>query len=159
MKVLNIHSRVINADIDTVTRAISTLATKDDKVWPKETWPKMKLSKGLEVGSQGGHGPIGYRITEYVPGNLIVFQFQKPKGFHGFHKFEITEISPSSTKVKHTIDMQSKGLGTFQWIFGVRALHDALIEDAFDKMENLLAGENLSTDWSLWVMVLRKVLK
>ena len=159
MKVLNIHTRQIAAPKASVLDALSTLATQNDKVWPKEKWPKMKLSKGLAVGSRGGHGPIRYFIKEYDPQHLVVFEFQKPKGFHGIHQFEIKEINPNQTQVTHTIDMQTSRVGTLQWIVAVRSLHDALIEDAFDKMENLLTQTNKESTWSMWVQILRGVLR
>lgn len=159
MKILNIHQRTIEAPIDKVVELFTTLATKDDMIWPRENWPRMKLDKGLTIGSNGGHGPIGYKVSEYEPGKRIRFQFSEPKGFIGFHEFQMRSMGPKSTEVKHTIDIQTTLGGTVQWFSFVKWLHDALIEDAYDKVENNLLDKNLQPQWNLWVRILRSVLK
>ena len=55
--------------------------------------------------------------------------------------------------------MKTNGLGTIAWLLGIRWLHDALIEDAFDKIENQLCGTQKRTEWNWWVRTLRRVLK
>ena len=155
MKVLNIHRRIISQPITTVAQLLSTLATKDDQVWPYEQWPRMKFKEGLKVGSRGGHGPIRYTIEQFDPGKLIRFTFTKPAGFHGFHQLEIRAVDEKHTEVQHTINMHVKGFGIFIWLLGVRQLHDALIEDAFDKIENHFSREIKRTEWSVWVNILR----
>jgi len=145
MKVLNIHQRTIHQPIDAVAKLLTTLATKEDKVWPKEKWPSMRFKKGLVEGAKGGHGPIGYIVTKIVPDESIEFQFTNPTGLMGMHKFEMKEIGEDRTEVKHTIDMQTNLVGTLQWTTFIRSLHDALIEDAFDKVENHFSSEKKKT--------------
>jgi hypothetical protein len=87
------------------------------------------------------------------------WQLTKPQGFKGFHKFEITEIDPNTTEMKHTIDMNTEGVAIFTWAFAIRWLHDAYLEDALDKVENQFTNEKKKTEWSIWVKVLRKLLK
>lgn len=158
MKVVNIHQRTIDQPKEKIVSLIETLSTKEDKVWPKEQWPKMRLNKGLVVGSKGGHGPIGYTIHQYQPGELIEFEFTKPQGFNGFHRFEIEPLSENQTSVKHIIDINTTGLGLLSWPLAIRWLHDALIEDAFDKIENQFLSEPKRTEWNLWVKMLRTIL-
>ena len=55
--------------------------------------------------------------------------------------------------------MDASGKGLFIWFFAIKSLHDALIEDAFDKMENHFTEEKKKTNWSFWVKFLRKILK
>lgn len=159
MKVLNIHKRLILTSKDAVSQVFATLATADDKVWPNEYWPRIKFRDGLKIGSNGKHGPIHYEIVNYDPSSIITFKFQKPIGFNGIHKFEITELSKSQTQIKHTIKMETVGLGTLKWLIAIRWLHDALIEDAFDKIENSINNTQMRTQWSAWVKFLRMVLK
>ncbi|WP_232730403.1 hypothetical protein [Lacinutrix sp. Bg11-31] len=45
------------------------------------------------------------------------------------------------------------------WIAVVRWLHDALIEDAFDKIENSHSEEKKVTKHSIWVHLLRNAYK
>lgn len=159
MKVLNIHERSIYQPFKKVAPLLLTLATKHDAVWPKEQWPSMRFKEGLKEGAQGGHGPIRYSVVHHNLPHSITFQFTKPKGFKGTHTLALLEVEEGYTTVKHTIDMVTSGAATLIWALVIRWLHDALIEDAFDKMENQITGENKRTPWSLWVLMLRKVLK
>jgi len=147
------------ASKESVIELFSTLASPNDKVWPHEYWPKIRFKDGLHQEAQGGHGPIRYQVIGYDPSHFITFKFERPFGFHGFHKFEITEISRSETQVQHTIDIQTSGLGTMKWLFAIRWLHDALIEDAFDKIENQINNKQVKARWSIWVKILRVILK
>ena len=156
MKVLNTHQRILNQPKNKVVAFLETLSTENDKIWPKEKWPPMKFNDGIKVGAKGGHGPIRYSVETYNPNELIQFRFSKPHGFNGFHKFEIHELSKNKTEVKHTIDMNTVGKGTLIWILGVRSLHNALIEDGFDKLENNFLEHKKSTKWNFWVKFLRK---
>lgn len=156
MKILNIHKRIVNQPKSKVTELLETLATKNDKIWPKEKWPAMKFKNGIQIGEKGGHGIIRYSIEKYNPNEIIQFRFSKPNGFNGIHKFEINELANDQTEVKHTIDMTTIGKGTLIWFFAIHALHNALIEDAFDKLENNFSDELKSTKWNSWVKFLRK---
>ncbi|GAB5554467.1 MAG: hypothetical protein Sapg2KO_40580 [Saprospiraceae bacterium] len=137
---------------------METLASQNDKIWPFEKWPKMKFKEGIKEGAIGGHGPIRYQIKKYIPGELIQFKFINPKGFNGIHQFEISELAEDKIELKHTIDMITRGSGSLTWIIGIRWLHDALLEDLLDKVENQFAEQRKKTAWNFWVKFLRKVL-
>lgn len=158
MNVLNIHKRTLNQPKSKVAEILATLATKNDRIWPTEQWPAMKFKNGLTIGSEGGHGPIRYSIEQYNPSELIQFRFSKPDGFNGIHKFELTALTEEKTEIKHTIAMTTSGKGSLIWLLGVRALHDALIEDGLDKLENNFLEHQKSSKWSFWVRFLRKQL-
>ncbi len=159
MKVVNIHKRIINQPKREVSGLLETLSTKNDKIWPVAYWPRMKLDNGLKTKSKGGHGIIGYVVEDYIFNELIVFKFSKPKGFHGIHKFEIIEDTDSTTKVMHSIIMNTKGRATLQWYFVLQWLHNALIENAFDAIENNYTNAKVFTKWNLWVKFWRFILK
>lgn len=159
MKVLNIHTRKINQPKEKVLALMTTLATKNDKVWPQEKWPPMRFKKGLTIGAKGGHGIIRYSVKNLQPNGTIIFEFSQPKGFHGIHKFEINSISNNTTEITHTIEMNTSGISTLQWIFVIKHLHDALVEDAFDKVENQFSTNKKRSPWNPWVIFLRKLLK
>ena len=159
MNVLNIHTRTIQASKQKLVEALKTLATNTDEVWPNEKWPAMKFKEGVKVGAKGGHGAIRYTIEKYQPDEIIQFRFSNPKGFDGIHKLELKEISNQETQITHTIDMKTSGKATFYWVFAIRSLHDALLEDAFDKLENTLTNTQKKSHWSFWVRTLRKLYK
>jgi len=158
MKVLNIHSREINQPRHKVVELIKSLATEEDKIWPNEKWPAMRFKNGKKVGARGGHGPVGYYISEYLPEEKIVFQFTKPVGLVGSHTLDISE-SHQQTILKHTINAELKGMMKILWPLSIRPLHDALIEDAFDKVELNFSDRIEKNKWSLWVKFLRLILK
>lgn len=64
-----------------------------------------------------------------------------------------------SQELTHTIDMNTTGIGTLTWTIGIRWLHDALMEDLLDKIENQFSNKSKRTEWNNWVKFLRKVLK
>ena len=119
----------------------------------------MRLNNGLQPGSSGGHGPIGYTVQTHRPGELVQFEFSKPKGFIGIHRFEIIVLGDNRCEIKHTIDMHATALAALQWVLAIRWLHDAFIEDAFDKVENHFLTEPKRTEWSAWVKILRRILR
>lgn len=155
MWVLNIHKRTIYQPKTKVVELLLTLATENDKIWPTANWPAIKFKEGIKIGSKGGHGPIRYTIEKYDPNEIIQFRFSKPDDFIGIHKFEIKELGEKKTEISHTIDMNVKGKGMLTWFLGIRSLHNALIEDAFDKFENNFSEKQKSTKWNFWVRILR----
>jgi hypothetical protein len=158
MVVLNTHYRTLNVSRSKVAAMVATIASENDQIWPLEQWPAMRFKEGMKPGSKGGHGPIRYTIEVYDPKALVQFRFRRPHGFDGIHKLELNEMQDEQTEIVHTIAMNTSGRGTLLWIFAIRPLHDALIEDAFDKLENQLHNESKSSPWSLWVKFLRWVL-
>jgi hypothetical protein len=124
-----------------------------------EQWPPMIFKKGLSEGAIGGHGPIKYSILKYIPGDTIEFKFIKPDGFNGIHKFNITELVSEKTEIKHTIEMSLSRKSILTWYFAIKWLHDALLEDCLDKVENHFLKEPKSAKWNFWVCILRKILK
>lgn len=158
MHVTNVHKRTIKQPKNKVAALLKTLSTEHDKVWPKDNWSAMRFKNGLKLGAKGGHGIIRYSVEEYILGELIVFKFSKPIGFNGVHKFEVKAIDAKSTEVKHSIVMKTEGLATLKWIFVIRWLHDALIENAFDTIENNFSEAQKFTRWSVWVRIWRYIL-
>jgi len=158
MKVINIHKREIQQPKTELAKLFNTLATDNDMMLATDKWSPMMLDKGLQVNSKGGHGPIKYFVTEYHPEKSIIFEFDLT-GFNGFHRFDLIELEPNRTELSHIIDMTTTGSATLKWAIAIRWLHDAYIEDAFDKVENYFTNDKKSSKWNLWVKTLRKVIK
>ena len=159
MNVINIHKRVINQPKENVSKLLETLSTMDDKIWPNEKWPTIRFKNGLKIGSKGGHGIIGYTIVDYIEGEHIKFQFTKPEGFYGTHEFNVIEHNSIQVEINHIIKMNTSGKAIFSWSFVIRWLHDALIENAFDNIENSFSTTKVETKWNFWVKFLRFILK
>lgn len=159
MKVINIHKRNIPQPKERVSQLFKTLATSKDLVWPYENWPAIRFKDGLKVGSKGGHGRIRYTIINYKAGETIKFKFSKPEGFIGTHELKIESIDTDETKISHKISTNTTLKATFLWIFVIRWLHDALIEDAFDKVENQFSVNKKQIKRNIWVKLLRDIYK
>lgn len=158
MHILNIHRRKIRCQYNELKNLLSTIATHEDKVWPNEQWPRMKFKDGVKEGNAGGHGPIRYFISKLQVGEFYKFQFTRPASFDGSHILEIQQIDKELCEIKHTIDMKVSIKGWLIWILGIRWLHEALIEDAFDKVEGQLDKIKTRSKWNLYVKLLRSIL-
>jgi hypothetical protein len=156
----NVHERVLDAPRDAVGVLVDSLASSDDRLWPNRRWPAMRLDRGLAVGSSGGHGPVRYEVVRYESGRLVVFAFTPAFPIAGEHRCEVLP-GPSSdtTLLRHVLEGKPQGWLRLGWPLCFRWLHDALIEDAFDRAAAELAG----TAWQprrlpLYVRALRKAL-
>ncbi|HWR16413.1 MAG TPA: hypothetical protein VN577_16440 [Terriglobales bacterium] len=158
MKVVNVHERFIPHSAYDVGQLLRTLASDDDRIWPNGDWPAMQFDRPLQVGATGGHGPIGYFVEEYVPGDRIVFHFLRPKGFNGTHGFYVIPKDEGCI-LRHEMRMRASFTSTFQWIFVFRPLHDALLEDALYKAAGNFGNPGSAPRWSWFVKFLRNRLR
>jgi hypothetical protein len=157
--VTNIHTRDLHAPLSVAKAFIDNLASDQDILWPRENWPPMRLDRPLSVGAAGGHANIRYVVDSYEPGRYIRFRFTAPQGFIGTHCFSLDEINPDVVRIKHEIKMKLKGSARLWWPAAIRWLHDAVVEDAFDKAEAWLGSPPLhKRTWSNWVKFLRYLL-
>jgi hypothetical protein len=149
MKIRNVHEREVTREGAAV---IDTLAGEDDRLWPAD-WPPMKLDRPLGVGAKGGHGPVRYQVIEYEPKKKIVFEFDQSgalsEGFVGTHRFDVIE-GESGVRLRHAIEMDASLAAAIRWYAMVEPLHDALVEDAFDRAEGVERSK-----WSWRVRILR----
>jgi hypothetical protein len=160
MRVVNIHKRQLFQEINEVANLFDTLATDNDAIWPYENWPAIRFKDGLKVGSKGGHGIIRYKIIDFKKGERIIFEFTDPKGFSGTHQLFLKALSEKETEIIHEIRMQTTTLrATVLWVFVIRWLHDALIEEAFDKIENQFSEVKSVSQYNFWVNFLRNKYK
>ncbi len=157
MKVLNIHEREMPVTSQQVGRLIDALASPSDTLWPWRSWPRMEFDRPLSVGAVGGHGPVRYFVEEYQPGQSITFHFTGPKGFDGFHGFEVISISETSVVLRHTLQMTAHGTAVVTWPLAYRPLHDALLEDSLACAQVSLGQIPQVKVWSPWVKVLRRL--
>lgn len=158
MKVLNIHEREFEADYEQVGKLIDSLSSKNDLLWPNQRWPRMKFDRPLGVGARGGHGPIGYFVEAYTPGESIKFRFTRPKGFNGFHTFAVVKTAHRSIVLRHTIEMGVTGSALLTWPLIIRPLHDALLEDALSTAQASLGMTPQMKPWSPWVKIIGWIL-
>ena len=158
MKVLNIHERELPFTPEEVGALIDSLASPEDALWPCHSWMKMKLDQPLGIGAKGGHWPIKYIVEKYIQGQYIKFNFRSPKGFHGFHSFEMIRRKGQTVLLRHTINMTTHGLAIFSWPVFFRPMHDALLEDSLATAQASLGQHPQMRTWSFWVRFLRWII-
>ena len=158
MKVINIHERILGATFEQVGALIDSLASEDDALWPHHVWPAMKFDRPLAVGAAGGHGPIGYFVEEYIPGQSVRFRFTKPEGWDGTHRFEVVNSPEGTVSLRHTLDMATSGSSSFAWQLIYRPMHDAVFEDVLGKAQASLGQTPQMKPWSGTVKFLRWIL-
>ncbi len=157
MKVVNIHERELQGSPQQVGALIDSLSSSQDALWPTRCWPRMKFDRPLSVGAEGGHGPIRYFVEAYEPGHSITFRFTKPRGFNGWHKYEILTCGPHRCVLRHTLEMKIHGPARVSWPVIFRPMHDALIEDSLAVAEASLGHLPRMRPWSARVRTLRWV--
>lgn len=159
MNVRNVHCRILPTTLGAAGELIDGLASDEDRLWPWERWPAMRFNGLLAVGAKGGHGPVRYTLQMYEPGRSILFRFSAPTGFVGTHGFSVESVDGGGVRLVHTLDMVAVGPARFSWPLVFRPLHDALLEDALDKAECSFGSQPTRARWSLYVRVLRRLLR
>ncbi len=152
--VVNVHRHRFAAAPSRVGRLIDALASTDDRFWPRQHWPAMRLNRPLGPGASGGHGPIRYTAVWHEPGAGVWFRFDAPAGFEGGHGF-FAHPDAGCTVLEHRLEMRTRGVARLSWPLVYRPLHDALIEDAFAKAADQLGEPSRTSAWTLRVRVLR----
>jgi hypothetical protein len=161
MEILNLHERILPATAEQVGALLDGLAGPDDRLWPADRWPGLPLrfDRPLGVGAYGGHGPVRYRVEEYVPGRRVVFRFSERMGLDGTHRFEVDD-SQGVVELRHVLAGRTRTAGTaIRWRLVIRPLHDAVLEDLLDRAELATSGTVLRpARWSWRVRLLRRLL-
>ncbi|GAA1551840.1 hypothetical protein [Brevibacterium picturae] len=125
----NVHRRTYN-DIDRAWALGRRVHEPESGVWPVDGWPPMLLDHGLTPGSSGGHGPVRYRVA-HVDDDRFRFELTMPK-IVGFHEFRL-----AGDTLEHVLQIERPSLVTR---LAVIPLHDAILEELLDDIEDLLAG-------------------
>lgn len=152
--ITNVHSRRVPARACDVRRALDSLGSATDHVWPANRWPALRLADGLRPGSRGGHGPIRYTVEE-VTDRVIVFRFERPL-LRGTHRFEV-QPDGLACVVRHVLEARPTLRTRIAWTLAIRWLHDALIEDLLDNLVREVGAQvKRPARWSAYVRLLRR---
>ncbi|MER7192142.1 SRPBCC family protein [Streptomyces flaveolus] len=137
--VLNVHERSLPAPPERVGALIDSLGSENDRLWPPG-WPPVRFEGPLAVGVPGGHGPVRYVVSHYVPGSWVRFRFTGPQGFEGFHEFSVERLDAGRTVLRNTLVVRPRGVRWAAWALIVRPLHDAAFRHSLDCAELALTG-------------------
>ena len=155
----NVHERTLLADASRVGDLLDSLGSSQDRLWPRDCWPSMRFDRPLQVGAIGGHGPIRYVVEGYNPGCAVWFRFTRPTGFKGGHRFDLESTVTGGTRLRHMLAMDLRGAARVSWPLIFRPLHDALLEDLLDRAAVAVGEPPAGQAWSLWVRILRAMLR
>lgn len=158
MKIINVHERVFEAPAAAIGELLDGLSSAQDRLWPRDRWPAMRLDAALGLGASGGHGPIRYSVSEYEPGRRVCFAFTAPRGFAGTHRFEVEAVDEASARLRHVVEMEARWPASLSWPLVFRPLHDSLLEDCLDAAARGLGDVPRDAAWSLRTRLLRLVL-
>ncbi|WP_031469421.1 hypothetical protein [Sciscionella sediminilitoris] len=159
MPVYNLHERRLPVPAERAAPLLDGLSGERDLLWPVEHWPPMRFDGPLAVGADGGHGPVRYAVEEYIPGRLVRFRFRAPRGFDGIHEFTVHPSASGGTVLRHLLAMRTTGPARLSWPLVFRHLHDACLEDCFDRAERTLTGTVGSpAHWNRYTRLLHAVL-
>ena len=138
----NVHTRDLGVPAGPFVERVQEL-------WPP-AWGKQEFDRPLGVGADGGHGPIRYRCTSFVPGESITFEFTRLSGSH--------TLSASGDVIRHELVGDFGFADRVRWALVIRWLHDACLEDLFDACERAAGREPAApARWSPWVRLVRRV--
>jgi hypothetical protein len=153
----NLQQRVIDAPIDVVGRLVEGVLDPGG-IWPAPAWPALRLDRGLEIGSRGGHGPIRYSVAGHDPGRWIRFDFDPSIGMVGYHELTVRAV-PGGTELTHLLVGAPHGRMRIMWPLAVRWVHVAVLTDLLDNAERAATGRvRTPSHWSLGVRLLRRFL-
>lgn len=153
----NVHDRELAVPAEEAGALLDTMGGPGDALWPVPAWPAMCLDRPLRVGSAGGHGPIRYRVTGYLPGRMLECTFDPGIGLIGTHTLTVEPLGPGSCRLRHELRGRLSGTGRLTWPLAIRWLHDALLEDLLDRAERRLGGRPARpAHWSPWVRLLNR---
>lgn len=158
MQVVNVHQRLLYATLAQVGALIDSLASPADVLWPGRPWPRMKLDRPLAVGAVGGHGPIRYFVEAYTPGQSVRFRVTAPRGFDGWHGFEVLDATRAHCVLEHRIEMRARGRGLLTWALVIRRLHDACVEDLLSQAQRAVGNTPKAVPWPAHVRLLHRLM-
>ena len=163
MKVRNVHERVVTATLAQAREIVNTYGSVKDRMYPFERWPKMQL-EGPDgppaVGRFGTRGAARFVITTFDTEPYIhyAWRFLQPAGFDGMHDGTVEDLGDGRLRFRSVIEMHTRGLkATLLWLFVMRPLHDAVVEDSFDKVEREMGRSLPDRPLSFWVRTLRRI--
>jgi hypothetical protein len=156
--VRNVHERIVSAPIAQVGPLLDRMGGPDDVLWPTPAWQPMVLDRPVAVGAAGGHGSIRYRVTGYVPGRKVEFEFTPGQGLDGGHTITADPVGPDRTRLRHVAEARLSGVMRLAWPLAVRWAHDAVLEELFDNAERAVGLEPARpVRRSAWVRFLREL--
>lgn len=156
VRIHNVHERVVAAPPDALAPLLDDLGGTEDVLWPAPAWEPMMLDGPPDVGADGGHGPIRYRVVAAERGRRIRFEFHSTPGVEGYHEIALEPAAGGATLIRHVLECRAHGRMRVLGPLLLEPLHDAVLEDLLDNAESAATGTVARPSrWSPWVRLLR----
>jgi hypothetical protein len=139
-RVVNVHERHIAADADEVGALLDTWGSPGDRLWRSDLVEPAEFTRGLEIGSRGGHGPIRYRVVDHTPRRRVRVEFEPGVGLRGHHGFEVHPTDDGGCLLRHELTGTPYGTARLAWPLLIRPIHDGTVEDILDHVERTVCG-------------------
>lgn len=62
MRIVNVHERTLGAPFERVGALLDGLSGRDDRLWPADRWPAMRLDGPLRPGAHGGRTVLRHSL-------------------------------------------------------------------------------------------------
>lgn len=129
-----VHTRRLPVRACDARRALDTLGTARDQVWPQDDW--RFISDGDSTAAQS---PTHQVIAGCE--RSLELRVQGPGLVRGTHRFELRP-DRLACEVRHTVRLDRPSLGArLWWLAAGRPLYRALIEDVFDNLTRVAGAE------------------
>jgi hypothetical protein len=140
VKAHDVHVRELPATPDVV----GALVDEPARMWPRR-WPPLRDDR---------IGFLRHEPLEHVSGRRRRFRITGPKGFSGWHGWDV-EPNSGGTLLRHEVDADCRGWVRLGWPLVIRPIHDALHEDVLDEAERVVGGRPTARPWPPRVRFLR----
>ena len=94
---------------------LETLGGPDDRLWPRDRWPAIKIDGGLVPGARGHHSFVRYTVAGAEPGRRVRFRFRDMPGMDGEHGFEVLPAGDGASVLRHVVDAEARGPLEWYW--------------------------------------------
>lgn len=130
-RLVNVHERIVPGTLAQSSELLETILDPDTSVWPFDL-RVLKLDNGLVPGSAGGHGGIGYVVSEHDPGRRVRFVLSPDTPIAGWHEFVLGDVPGAGVRWRHELVIDPVD---DQILRDIEPSHDRLIEVLFDRVE------------------------
>ncbi len=129
------HHRVVERSVGDVFASLAALGTPGDTLWPAPSMPFVRSEGPLEVGvTKERHGIIRAVLDDLAPNQRIIWR-ATVSFLEGTHGFRVRELSSTSTRVSHELDVDLSWWFVPAWYAGMAGAHDRIVTKLLARLD------------------------
>ena len=101
--ITNVHERVLDAPPTEIGTLTDGLASDDDRLWPSDCWPPIRLDRPLGSGRREDTDRSAIRSATSSRGRHVRSRFDPWLGLVGHHELELATRAGRAT-LRHTLE-------------------------------------------------------